>query len=120
MPGYFVNEISACVDESLTGYVRAHSHLELAGRAVISRSQVPSVAIVSGNGSGHEPAMVSRQEPMDVELRTTCRSALSVVDYSVLVSGDDAVVNERETDAFRSQASRARSLPRLHRRRSFG
>ncbi|CAF3834935.1 unnamed protein product [Rotaria magnacalcarata] len=57
MPGYFVNEIHSCVDESLIGYVRTHSHLELLGRAVIARSQVPSVAVISGNGSGHEPAM---------------------------------------------------------------
>lgn len=59
MPGHFVNEVSSCVDESLVGYVRMHSHLELAGRAVISRSQIPNVAVISGNGSGHEPAMVS-------------------------------------------------------------
>ncbi|UJR35578.1 hypothetical protein I4U23_028331 [Adineta vaga] len=58
MPGYFINDVHSCVDESLTGYVRANSHLELAGRAVIARSQVPSVAIISGNGSGHEPATV--------------------------------------------------------------
>ncbi|CAF1146628.1 unnamed protein product [Adineta ricciae] len=58
MPGHFVNDIHSCVDESLIGYVRAHSHLELAGRAVIARSQVPSVAIISGSGSGHEPATV--------------------------------------------------------------
>ena len=59
MPGYFVNEISTCVDDSLVGYVSAHNHLELAGRSVIVRSQVPSVAVISGNGSGHEPAMVN-------------------------------------------------------------
>lgn len=59
MPGHFVNEVSSCVDESLVGYVRMHSHLELTGRAVISRSQIPNVAVISGNGSGHEPAMVS-------------------------------------------------------------
>ncbi len=59
MPGYFVNEISSCVDDSLAGYVRVHSHLELADRAVMVRSQVPSVAVISGNGSGHEPAMVN-------------------------------------------------------------
>ena len=59
MPGHFVNDIHSCVDESLIGYVRAHSHLELAGRAVIARSQVPSVAIISGSGSGHEPATVN-------------------------------------------------------------
>lgn len=58
MPGYFVNEINTCVDDSLVGYVRAHNHLELADRSVIVRSQVPSVAVISGNGSGHEPAMV--------------------------------------------------------------
>ncbi|CAF0946709.1 unnamed protein product [Adineta steineri] len=58
MPGYFINEINSCVDDSLTGYVRAHSHLELVGRAVITRSQVPSVAVISGSGSGHEPATV--------------------------------------------------------------
>lgn len=58
MPGYFLNDINNCVDDSLIGYVRAHNHLELAGRAVIARSQVPSVAVISGNGSGHEPAMV--------------------------------------------------------------
>ncbi|CAF3696380.1 unnamed protein product [Adineta steineri] len=58
MPGHFVNDIHSCVDDSLIGYVRAHSHLELAGRAVISRAPLPSVAIISGNGSGHEPAMV--------------------------------------------------------------
>jgi dihydroxyacetone kinase len=59
MPGHFVNDISTCVDDSLVGYVRVHSHLELADRAVITRSQVPSVAVISGNGSGHEPAMVN-------------------------------------------------------------
>ncbi|UJR10386.1 hypothetical protein I4U23_014591 [Adineta vaga] len=58
MPGHFINEIHSCVDDSLVGYVRTHSHLELAGRAVITRSPIPSVAIISGNGSGHEPAMV--------------------------------------------------------------
>jgi hypothetical protein len=62
MPGYFVNEINNCVDDSLIGYVRAHNHLELAGRAVIARAQVPSVAVISGNGSGHEPAMVKQYE----------------------------------------------------------
>ncbi len=59
MPGHFINEINSCVDESLVGYVRAHSHLELADRSVIARSQVPSVAVISGIGSGHEPAMVN-------------------------------------------------------------
>ncbi len=59
MPGYFINDINSCVDDSLVGYVRVHSHLELVGRAVITRSQVPSVAIISGSGSGHEPATVS-------------------------------------------------------------
>lgn len=62
MPGYFVNEISNCVDESLIGYVRAHNHLELVGRAVITRAQIPSVAVISGNGSGHEPAMVKTSD----------------------------------------------------------
>jgi dihydroxyacetone kinase len=59
MPGHFINDINSCVDESLIGYVRAYSHLELAGRSVISRSPTPSVAVISGCGSGHEPAMVS-------------------------------------------------------------
>ena len=58
MPGHFVNEINLCVDESLIGYVRTYNHLELAGRAVISRAPTPSVAVISGCGSGHEPAMV--------------------------------------------------------------
>jgi dihydroxyacetone kinase len=58
MPGYFINGIDSCVDDSLIGYVRIHSHLELAGRAVIARAPTPSVAVISGNGSGHEPAMV--------------------------------------------------------------
>lgn len=58
MPGHFVNDVPTCVDDSLIGYVRIHAHLELAGRAVISRSPVPSVAVISGNGSGHEPASV--------------------------------------------------------------
>ena len=58
MPGYFVNDIHNCVDDSLIGYVRAYNHLELIGRSVISRAQIPSVALISGNGSGHEPAMV--------------------------------------------------------------
>ena len=62
MPGYFINDINNCVDDSLIGYVRAHNHLELAGRAVIARAQVPSVAVISGNGSGHEPAMVNCAE----------------------------------------------------------
>ena len=61
MPGDFINDVSACVDESLIGYVRTYNHLELAGRAVISRSPTPSVAVISGNGSGHEPAMVRRE-----------------------------------------------------------
>lgn len=65
MPGHFVNDIHSCVDESLTGYVRIHNHLELAGRAVISRAPTPSVAIISGCGSGHEPAMVKSME-MDI------------------------------------------------------
>jgi dihydroxyacetone kinase len=59
MPGHFVNEINTCVDDSLIGYVRTHSYLELAGRAVIARAPTPSVAVISGNGSGHEPAMVN-------------------------------------------------------------
>ena len=58
MPGHFVNDIVSCVDESLIGYVRTYNHLELAGRAVISRGPIPSVAVISGCGSGHEPAMV--------------------------------------------------------------
>ena len=60
MPGDFINDVNSCVDESLIGYVRTYNHLELAGRAVISRSPIPSVAVISGNGSGHEPAMVRR------------------------------------------------------------
>ena len=64
MPGYFLNEINNCVDDSLVGYVRAHNHLELAGRAVIARSQVPSVAVISGNGAGHEPATVISKDPV--------------------------------------------------------
>lgn len=62
MPGHFINELPSCVDDSLIGYVRIHGHLELAGRAVISRSPTPPVAVISGNGSGHEPAMVRRSE----------------------------------------------------------
>lgn len=58
MPGHFVNDIASCVDDSLIGYVRTYNHLELAGRAVISRAPIPSVAVISGCGSGHEPAMV--------------------------------------------------------------
>lgn len=58
MPAHFVNEIQNCVDDSLAGYVRAHDHLELFGRSVIRRTELPSVALISGNGSGHEPAMV--------------------------------------------------------------
>ncbi|CAF4339220.1 unnamed protein product [Rotaria socialis] len=52
------NRLNAPADESLIGYVRMYSHLELVGRAVITRSPIPSVAVISGNGSGHEPAMV--------------------------------------------------------------
>lgn len=58
MPGHFINDVHSSIDDSLIGYVRTHSHLELAGRAVISRSPVPSVAVISGCGAGHEPAMV--------------------------------------------------------------
>ena len=65
MPGHFINEINSCVDDSLLGYVRMHSHLELAGRAVITRSPIPSVAVISGNGSGHEPAMVRYKKVID-------------------------------------------------------
>lgn len=80
MPGHFVNEINACVDDSLVGYVRMHSHLELAGRAVITRSPIPSVAVISGNGSGHEPAMVRYEKVYDgtnfliLHLGWLCRS----------------------------------------------
>jgi dihydroxyacetone kinase len=58
MPGHFINEVSSCVDDSLVGYVRTYSHLELAGRSVISRAPITAVAVISGCGSGHEPAMV--------------------------------------------------------------
>lgn len=58
MPGYFLNDVNSSVDDSLIGYVRAHSNLELIDRAVITRTQIPSVAVISGNSSGHEPAMV--------------------------------------------------------------
>jgi dihydroxyacetone kinase len=58
MPGHFINEVNSCVDDSLVGFVRTYSHLELAGRSVISRAPITSVAIISGCGSGHEPAMV--------------------------------------------------------------
>jgi dihydroxyacetone kinase len=58
MPGHFVNEVNSCVDDSLVGYVRTYSHLELAGRSVISRAPITPVAVISGCGSGHEPAMV--------------------------------------------------------------
>jgi dihydroxyacetone kinase len=67
MPGYFINDVNDCVDESLIGYVRAHHHLELLGRAVIARAQVPSVAVISGNGSGHEPAMVSNLKRVQID-----------------------------------------------------
>ena len=60
MSGHFINDPQNCVDESLIGYVRIYPHLELAGRAVLSRSPVPHVAVISGNGSGHEPAMVRK------------------------------------------------------------
>ncbi|CAF2375145.1 unnamed protein product [Rotaria sp. Silwood2] len=58
MPGHFINEVNSCVDDSLIGYVRTYGHLELAGRAVITRSPIRSVAVISGNGAGHEPAMI--------------------------------------------------------------
>ncbi|CAF0890222.1 unnamed protein product [Rotaria sp. Silwood1] len=56
--GNFINEVNSCVEDSLIGYVRTHDNLELAGRAVISRSPIRSVAVISGNGAGHEPAMI--------------------------------------------------------------
>lgn len=58
MPGYFLNDVNTCVNDSLLGYVRAYSHLELIDRAVLTRSPIPSVAVISGNAAGHEPAMV--------------------------------------------------------------
>ncbi|XP_008286974.1 triokinase/FMN cyclase isoform X2 [Stegastes partitus] len=56
-----INSVDACVDEALWGLVRASGGLSLLrGHRVVVRSDLHSlrgkVALVSGGGSGHEPA----------------------------------------------------------------
>ncbi|GMA51442.1 dihydroxyacetone kinase subunit DhaK [Alicyclobacillus contaminans] len=53
-----MNNVNAYVDELLDGLVAAHPHLErVPGTQVVVRKQLADkVALVSGGGSGHEPA----------------------------------------------------------------
>lgn len=58
----FVNDPSRAVTEMLEGYVAAHRHLiriDADGNIVRAMPKEPGrVALVIGNGSGHEPAMI--------------------------------------------------------------
>lgn len=56
-----LNSVEKCVDESLEGLVRSNGGLALLrGHRVVLRSDLESikgkVALLSGGGSGHEPA----------------------------------------------------------------
>ncbi|XP_029023470.2 triokinase/FMN cyclase isoform X2 [Betta splendens] len=56
-----INSVDCCVDEALCGFVRANGGLSLLkGHRVVLRSDLENlrgkVALVSGGGSGHEPA----------------------------------------------------------------
>ncbi|MFC6726296.1 dihydroxyacetone kinase subunit DhaK, partial [Halobium palmae] len=56
-----INDADTVVDEMLDGMVAAHPEYvrRLDGRQVLVRSDAPvdgKVAVVSGGGSGHEPA----------------------------------------------------------------
>lgn len=56
-----INSVDSCVDEALCGLVRASGGLSLLqGHRVVLRSDLDKlrgkVALVSGGGSGHEPA----------------------------------------------------------------
>lgn len=56
-----LNSVDRCVDEALEGLVRSHGGLVLLrGHRVVLRSDLQSikgkVALLSGGGSGHEPA----------------------------------------------------------------
>ena len=59
----FVNRVDDCVDESLSGYLSLHTGLrQLKGYRVIVRHDLDeykasgNVSIITGGGSGHEPA----------------------------------------------------------------
>lgn len=56
-----VNTVAGCADEALAGLVACNPHLQLLqGHRVALRSDLDSlkgrVALLSGGGSGHEPA----------------------------------------------------------------
>lgn len=56
-----INSVDSCVDEALCGLVRASGGLSLLkGHRVVLRSDLENlrgkVALLSGGGSGHEPA----------------------------------------------------------------
>lgn len=58
-----INSVSSCVDESIEGFVTANPGVcQLQGHRVILRSDFENVkangrvAILTGGGSGHEPA----------------------------------------------------------------
>lgn len=56
-----INSVDSCVDEAVCGLVRANGGLSLLkGHRVVLRSDLENlrgkVALLSGGGSGHEPA----------------------------------------------------------------
>lgn len=61
-----INSVDSCVDEALCGLVRANGGLSLLkGHRVVLRSDLHNlrgkVALLSGGGSGHEPAHGGRK-----------------------------------------------------------
>lgn len=61
VPKKLLNSVDSCVDEALSGIVSSNSGLcLLKGHRVVVRSDLETlrnrVALVSGGGSGHEPA----------------------------------------------------------------
>lgn len=64
-----INDVDACVDEALCGLVRASGGLSLLkGHRVVLRSDLHElkgrVALLSGGGSGHEPAHAGPTQPL--------------------------------------------------------
>lgn len=69
-----INSAESCVDDALLGLVRASGGLSLLkGHRVVLRSDLENlkgkVALLSGGGSGHEPAHAGKTIPLHMNMR---------------------------------------------------
>lgn len=69
-----INSAESCVDDALLGLVRASGGLSLLkGHSVLLRSDLENlkgkVALLSGGGSGHEPAHAGKTIPLHMNMR---------------------------------------------------